>query len=223
MSSKTVLITRALAQNSTLRSWAINGKYKLIEQPFIRFEKIPNLEIPVSDWIFFSSPNGVRIYLENYKIQAKKIGALSNGTVKILKENNINVDFVGQANQSTIDIGLNFANQLNKREIVLFPLSDISKKNISNQLTDEQKIELEIYKTVLLNQKIKQAIDVIIFTSPSNVLGFFECNQISTSALIVAIGESTKVEIEKHTPLSVTVANSYNEESIVDVLNQFTF
>lgn len=223
MSNKRILITRLLGLNSTLKNWALQNNYLFLEKAFIRFEKSKNVVIPQTDWIFFSSPNGVKIYLESYKIQAKKIAALSSGTAKELEGNKFKVDFIGQSNQSTTEIALALKKEINQQEKVLFPLSSISKKNISNQLKAEQKIEIEIYKTLPIKDQVSDELAAIIFTSPSNAQGFFSSNKLAPSTHIVAIGQSTKMEVERHTTNSINVADSYDENGIIRKLNALLF
>ena len=85
--SKIILVTRFLRSGSAIRQWADQNQYQLIEKPFIKTVAVTGLIIPPTDWIFFSSPQGVQLYLDNYPVKAKKIAALSEGTALELEGN----------------------------------------------------------------------------------------------------------------------------------------
>ena len=79
---------------------------------------------------------------------------------------------------------------------VLFPTSDISLGSIPSALPPEMATILPVYKTVSKPELLDQSFDAYIFTSPSNVRGFFENNGLPDSnSKLISIGESTSNEL----------------------------
>jgi len=219
---RTLLITRDLPSKSAYFSWAQKNRFGVIHLPFIKLNPISNLVIPDTDWIFFSSPNGVRIYLENYSLKAKKIAALSTGTADQLDRLGISQDFIGDNRKSPAEIGKEFLSQVEPGKTILFPLSDISKKNVSSQFTTHKIIELVTYETILDKKKIEVPLDIILFTSPSNVCGFLAKNQIAGSTKIIAIGKTTEKELNNFGFKEVHLPKSTNEKDIIILLDELS-
>jgi uroporphyrinogen-III synthase len=192
---KSILVTRSLKADSLIRKWAAEKNIELIEKSFIETVALTGLTIPTTDWIFFSSPQSVNLYFTHYKLLAKKVAALSNGTAAELSSQNIKADFIGSDAKPTKEIGRDFFNQINSTETVLFPLSDISKKNISSQTKTDTVIELITYKTALVSDKLNDIPGIILFTSPSNVDGFLLSNKPELKTQILAIGETTAARL----------------------------
>lgn len=215
---KSILVTRSLKADSLIRKWTGEKKIDLIEKSFIETVAITGLTIPETDWIFFSSPQSVNLYFAHYKLAANKVAALSNGTAAELSRHGIKVDFIGSDSKPTKEIGHDFFNQINPTETVLFPLSDISKKNISSQVKTENVIELITYKTALVSDKLNEIPGIILFTSPSNVDGFLLSNRPELNTKILAIGETTGVHLRELGMKDILVSNSTNEKELVKTL-----
>ena len=220
MSTKrTILITRDLPSESSFFSWAQKNDFGVIHRHFIKFNPLVNLTIPETDWIFFSSPKGVKLYLDNYKLKAKKIAALSTGTADQLEKRGIPQHFVGDNRKSPAEIGKAFIAQVEQNKTILFPLSDISKKNVSSQFTSHKIIELVTYETILDTKKIEVPLDIIFFTSPSNVCGFLAKNQIADSTKVVAIGKTTEKDLNDFGVDNVYIPASTDEKDVVKLLD----
>lgn len=215
---KSILVTRLLRDDSLIRKWAAEKNITLIEKSFIETVAVAGLTIPKTDWIFFSSPQSVKLYFGHYKLAAKKVAALSHGTAAELSSLDLKVDFIGSDKKTTKEIGHDFFKQINSTETVLFPLSDISKKNISSQTKTENVIELITYKTALVNEKLKDIPGIILFTSPSNVDGFLLSNNFELGTQILAIGETTGARLRELGMKDILVSKSTNEKELVKAL-----
>ncbi|MBK6526132.1 MAG: uroporphyrinogen-III synthase [Crocinitomicaceae bacterium] len=215
---KSILVTRSLKADSLIRKWTGEKKIDLIEKSFIETVAITGLTIPETDWIFFSSPQSVNLYFAHYKLAANKVAALSNGTAAELSIRGIEVDFIGSDSKPTKEIGHDFFNQIKSTETVLFPLSDISKKNISSQVKTENVTELITYKTALVSDKLSDIPGIILFTSPSNVDGFLLSNRPELKTQILAIGETTAVRLRQLGMKDILVSESTNEKELVKTL-----
>jgi len=107
---------------------------------------------------------------------------------------------------------------LHPDESVLFPLSDISKKNVSAQNTGHKVIELITYKTASIAEKINEDLAIVLFTSPSNVDGYLQKNKIAAGTRILAIGETTRDHLNTLGFSKITVSESTNEKQLVKAL-----
>jgi uroporphyrinogen-III synthase len=215
---KSILITRELRAESLIRAWAAEKKFNLVETSFIETVAVTGLTIPETDWIFFSSPQSVHLYFEHYALRAKKIAALSEGTADALLEVNQTADFIGNPLHVTKQIGLDFFSEVQSNEVVLFPLSDISKKQISNQKGNHTILELITYKTALVSAKTSSEPAAVLFTSPSNVDGFLLANKLTNATKILAIGETTAGHLRQLGFTKIAVSESTNEKALVKAL-----
>ena len=215
---KAVLITRELREGSLIRQWAGENNLSLVEKSFIQTIAVTGLTIPETDWIFFSSPQSVELYFEQYDLRAKKVAALSEGTAHGVSEYDRPLNFIGDPAKTTKEIGADFFKQLHPDESVLFPLSDISKKNVSAQNTGHKVIELITYKTASIAEKINEDLAIVLFTSPSNVDGYLQKNKIAAGTRILAIGETTRDHLNTLGFSKITVSESTNEKQLVKAL-----
>lgn len=215
---KSILVTRSLRADSLIRKWTAEKNIELIEKSFIETVAITSLTIPKTDWIFFSSPQSVNLYFAHYKLAAKKVAALSNGTAVELSNNNVKADFIGSDSKTTKEISNDFFKQIKSAETVLFPLSDISKRNILAYVKTENVIEMTTYKTSLLNEKLTDIPGIILFTSPSNVDGFLLSNKPELKTQILAIGETTAARLRELGMKDILVSDSTNENELVKAL-----
>lgn len=213
------MITRHLAPRSALLNWAAQHQVELIHESFIRFEVIRGLDIPVTDWIFFSSPAGARLYLENYPIRASHVAALSSGTAEELVRLKCVPGFVGDAAADPAAIGQSFFSKIGPAESVLFPLSEISKKSVSAAADIHPVTEMILYKTLPDPRKLAVEPDLVIFTSPSNVRAFLQDNRLRPDTLIVALGKTTKRELQELGFTQVYLPESTEERALIRLLD----
>lgn len=217
---KKILITKTLNETNELKVWSKKNGLRLHEVPFIKVTPVKGLNIPETDWIFFSSPQSVSIYFENYLLKAKKIAALSSGTAKALSERNFSVVFVGDSSKRTMEIGRDFFSLVPKNETVFFPLSAISRKHVSSQNIEHKIIETILYQTQPIEEKIDEDFAAIIFTSPSNVDGYLVKNNIPQKSRIIAIGETTATILKLRGFLNVETSRSADMKGIIELLEK---
>lgn len=214
-SIKHILITNEGKSFPKLKEWCQENKITLTCQSFIHTTPIIGLTIPDSDWIFFSSPKGARIYLEKYPVKANKVAVLGKGTLKALEPFKINADFIGDSKLSPEEVGKAFRTTIDNNETVLFPISDRSKRNICKALPEENKIELITYHTVYTPITSVLEHGLILFTSPSNFESYLSRNTMSETLEIVAIGKTTAQAIKQRV--------SHKEIGVLTAPNEDTF
>jgi uroporphyrinogen-III synthase len=125
------------------------------------------------------------------------------------------IHFIGDG--ETTEVAKQFLNQLMPNEKVLFPISNVSLQTIQKSLPNAAVINVEAYHTEE-NFKENVEADTYIFTSPSNVRGFLKHNTLSAAKKIIAIGLSTKKEVEACGIFNISVAHSYNELGLLDAV-----
>ncbi|UKN00791.1 uroporphyrinogen-III synthase [Paracrocinitomix mangrovi] len=214
---KKILVSRNLSTDSVLREWATEHNHALIEAPFIRIDAVTNIDIPQSDWIFFSSPNGVDIYFDHHPILAKKIAAYGGGTMNRLTSRGIEADFVGDNRKTPEKIGEDFFNFIDPNEVVLFPVSQLSRKSIIQVNQKNKCIELVIYNTSTEATEMPK-VDYAILTSPSNIDGYIKANPIENVRFIV-LGTTSKNHFDNlNLGAEVYMPKSSTEEAVIELL-----
>jgi uroporphyrinogen-III synthase len=218
-SEKNILVSRNLKTDSPLRIWAQEKGHSLIELPFIRIDPVVGVEIPATDWVFFSSPNGLDIYFKHYPLLAPKIGVYGEGTNSRLKRLGMEANFVGDTSKNPAEIGEEFFNSISPKDSVLFPQSQLSKKSIVGLNKVNDCIQKVVYETALEASEIHE-VDVAILSSPSNIDGYLIQNEVRNTTFIV-LGETSKNHFNS---LGLTdrihVPESASEEAVIILLDR---
>lgn len=200
---KNIFISKKLEEENYLKRVMKKLNWNIIDESLIETQKLNVNEIPHSDWVFFNSKNAVKYFFDvintqkNFDIKTKKIGCISHSTAEYLEKYGISPHFVGQGNDVT-EIGKKFS-ELCANQKVIFPCSESSLRSVESIVDSlAHTIHFPVYKTIEKPQTFSLTFDYVVFTSPSNVRAFFKTNNISSHTKIIAIGESTKKELLKH-------------------------
>ncbi|MGZ3894763.1 MAG: uroporphyrinogen-III synthase [Bacteroidia bacterium] len=103
-------------------------------------------------------------------------------------------DFIGQ-NADTKFVGKQFASIAGSSK-VLFPIAKDSLQSIQYQLNKrENAINIVVYETITHPVTIDPATQIFVFTSPSNVDGFFAKNKWNDNYKAVAMGDATEAAL----------------------------
>lgn len=216
---KKILVSRNLSGDSNLREWATRHGHALIEAPFIRIDPILHLDIPLSDWIFFSSPNGVDVYFDNYPILANKIAVFGAGTHHKLTSRGIEANFIGDNRKTPAEIGKDFFDFIDPNAVVVFPVSQLSQKSIIKVNNSNKCYELVIYNTQIEANKMPK-MDIVILSSPSNIDGYLIENPIENTEFIV-LGETSRRYFESlNLNAKVNMTASSSEAGVIELLEQ---
>lgn len=212
--NQTVLITGHLPGN--LRDDLIARGFAVIEQPMIRTEAIAfDPMLPACNWIFFSSRNAVRFfYAAQPVITDHQLAAIGKGTALELEKYG-QCSFAGESND-TQAVAKQFVS-IAGDSLVLFPQSSESLRTIQSLLKPSQIIDLLCYKTIPSPVKIAPS-DILIFTSPSNVVAFFEMNTIAESQKIIAYGSSTAHALQKQGVERLQIPDSLETNILFDTI-----
>ena len=213
LQSKKVFITRQVNEKDFLPR-ALNGiGYTLDAKSLIEFKQIAIKELLPTEWLFFSSKHAVR-YFFNQKpsIGKVKIGCVGKATSDELRKFGWRADFIGQSTDTKL-IGKQFAAKVGNAK-VLFPIAKDSLMSIQNQFPKkENAISIPVYATLKHSVEIDPAVNIIIFTSPSNVDAFFEKNKLSPAQFAVAMGDATKNALIKKAvkEAQITTTTSFDD------------
>mgnify|MGYP000098725184 CR=1 FL=1 len=203
---KKLFISKNDSELKELKAFCVEHEIELTAKSFLSFE--PNVIVLEKDYdiVFFSSPRSVLFFNAQYSIAKNtKVACIGSKTKAVLESMGITVDFSGQSSDPT-KVAKEFKTWCDN-QVVLFPLSNISKKSISSHFSEAQKIEVVAYNTNIISQKIG-ANDCYVFTSPSNVIGFFDSHNTISSEPIVAWGTSTENELKKRGLNPITLKES---------------
>ena len=195
---KSVLITRDLKENSFFKNVLEGNGYSIQGISFIETKRVTITDIPPTDWIFFASSNAVEhFFSQNPELKAKiKFGVLGKSTEQELKKHNRNAAFVGSINDTKV-VGKKFAKIVGE-ETVLFPQAKMGLRTIQQQFADATKLfDLIIYETVKKENENIPEVEIVVFTSPSNVESYFEKGKITANQKVIALGKSTENKLKE--------------------------
>ena len=195
--SKKVFISRDLNDNSYFKKTLEAAGSTVEGRSLVDFEAAHFPALPPADWIFFSSKNGVKYFLEQQKIPKNlKIAAIGEGTAAALSDHNVKVDFVGDIDD-TAAIAQKFG-KIAAGATVIFPQARQSMRTVQEQVGDQiNAVDLVVYENKPASAKGLPEADVLVFTSPLNVRAYFKDNHIKKGQEIVVIGTTTAKAVEE--------------------------
>ena len=209
-----VYISRDLRENDFFSHVLKQNGCEVHGLALIDTQRIIAKKIPVVDWIFFSSKNGVKHFLAQAKIEpGQKLAAIGKGTSEELRKHNLRADFIG-GTADTQTIAKQFG-AVCGRSRVLFPQAKGSMKTIQQQIPMAKVIDLTVYETLTRPAKDIPACDVMVFTSPSNVEAFFEGNKLSKSQRVVAMGHATGSTLKEKGIVSFVTPGTFDDAGLV--------
>lgn len=162
----------------------------------IHIEPIELPTLPKADWFFFYSKNAVECFARQWKekwshtISTEHIlwGAMGPGTAESMAGWGIHSDFVGHGEAA--EIAEQFLAHIKPSESVLFFRAYHSRNELFRRISGHREsVSIPIYDNQLVSKQFP-AVDIGIFTSSRNAVGFLEHNAIPTQASI-AIGQPT--------------------------------
>jgi len=194
-----VFISKDLKElDSLIKNLKIN-KIKLFALSLIKFNSVEFNTDVECDVVFFSSSRAFTFYLRNVplsKIKEKKIACAGYKTADFIRKYKLEIDFIpsqpGNVSQSKNE----FHNWLGDQS-VLYPCSNLSLKSFIKDLPNNQCQVLNVYETTF-NSKELNDFDAYVFTSPSNVISFFQKNKLNNSAIVISWGDSTSQCLSKY-------------------------
>lgn len=218
-----VFISRNLAKTSLFKKKLEALNMEIVGQSLIQFSPTPFRSIPMVDWIFFYSKNGIKYFLEsaitNRFLQylteenlSVKWATIGEGTAEALSAYQIKADFIGNGNPKEVaQIFGKFA----ENQKVLFPRAKTSKRSIQNLL--QQRIiisDLVVYKNEPILDFEIPFCDILVFTSPLNTNTYLKKYPIHPKQKIIAIGKTTENALKDAGLQQIIVADHPSEEQL---------
>lgn len=215
---KSIFISKNASEIVALQQFADGHSIHLKAASFLQFKPV-SFDLPRTfDVVFFGSPRAVTFFQSRYSIpKGVLVASVGGKTSALLKSMGYSVSFNGEGKGSISDVAKSFQDWLGERK-ALFPVSTRSLGTISKGLPSHQAIHVACYETQIVERELSDSFDVYVFTSPSNVEGFFAQNQLPKKAKVIAWGESTAKALNETTEASVTVLDHPSQEELISVL-----
>lgn len=219
---KTIFISRKLSSNSVFQERLNNAGFEIHDVSLLRFSAVPFTQLPSSDWIFFYSKNGVKFFFEGLKKQHMPVpqqmrwGTIGKGTATKLQKHIDQVDFIGNGNtMQTASAFLRAARGLS----VLFPQAEKSRRTIQRLLDKNIKHQdLIVYSNQIKSSVQIPKCDLLVFTSPMNVMAYFKTRVLFDTQQIFAIGRTTAKALVSIGIEDFNIAEEPTEEALVKVI-----
>ncbi|NRA11056.1 MAG: uroporphyrinogen-III synthase [Crocinitomicaceae bacterium] len=199
-----VFISKNESEVHVLKAFLTSQEDILVAQSFLHFSQVAFNTSKDYDVIFFGSRRAVDYFLQNSEIpNSVQIACVGSKTAEAIQKQNREVAFIGDNAANIQEAAQSFKKWCGSKT-VLFPISTISLKTFSSLFDENQKIEVEVYDTKIVSAPVPDC-DTYVFTSPSNVQGFLESNELPNHAQVIAWGISTQDALIKNSIAVQTV------------------
>lgn len=218
---KSVFLTRDKRKNDYFLHALSTQGFNVHQKSLIDIKPIAFKAIPKTDWIFFSSKNAVKYFFALQPIiDGIKLAAVSKSTADELRRLNKKADFIGYSTDTRLT-GKQFAAVVGSKS-VLFPQAKGSLKSIQKQFTKPgQAHDLIVYETIKNNTALDfnmADMEVLVFTSPSNVDTFFEKHKIEKHQKVIAMGDATAHTLKNHGIKTDAMPASFDDIGLVQAV-----
>ncbi len=217
--SISILSTKILLSNQ--KQALLDAGFSFTEANFIKIENSDFDLKGINDNLIFTSQNAAQSVLLHPKVEdlkTKKVFCVGIKTKSLLEENGFNVDvYVDYASDLSEIITLIYSN-----ESFTFFSGNLRKETLPKALkaAHVKFNEIQVYETTLAPQKIKIAVDGILFFSPSAVESYLKDNKIKNE-ICFCIGNTTAEALEKTTKNIIVADQPSVEDVIEDVIEEF--
>lgn len=224
----TAFITRDLSEAPEFRAllaatgWQVEG-VSLVELSPLLFE-----EVPLADWIFFSSKNAVRFFFQQPENDSRgdfksprelrvKWAALGPATAKALAEYVDTVDFTGTGEPEGTAAA--FREVCTAGSCILFPAARHSLQSVMSFLApDFQCIPFPVYDNRPVAEPPLSEADVLVFTSPMNAQAYFSKHMLGEKQRVVAIGATTAGALRELGISEIETADTPGERGLAETV-----
>ena len=214
-----ILSTKVLL--SPQKQALLNEGFLVTEANFIKTENSDFDLKGINDNLIFTSQNAAQSVLLHPKcsaLKAKNVFCVGLKTKALLEENGFNVDvYVDYASDLAEIITLIYYN-----ESYTFFSGNLRKETVPKALkaANVNFNEIQVYETTLTPQKIKKAVDGILFFSPSAIESYLMENKIKNE-ICFCIGSTTAEALEKITR-NIIIADQPSVENVIeDVIEEY--
>jgi len=214
----TVFITRDLTLQSPFYQQLSDEGWQVRHASLLVFESVPFEHLPAVDWIFFYSKNGIKYFFEQAKpddsVRYAVMGEAS--AAYLTAQCGIQADYVGTGEPASTATAFI---QRAKEQRVLFPCAAQSRHSIRQLLAHEiEAIDLVVYNNQKKSNLPPRDEHVLVFTSPLNVVAYFDQHILQQYQQIVAIGRTTAAELEAYGYTDFKIATQPNERALAEAV-----
>lgn len=199
----------------------LDAGFTVTESNFIKTENSDFDLKGINDNLIFTSQNAAQSVLLHPKVEelkSKKVFCVGMKTKALLEENGFNVEvYLDYASDLAEIITLIYA-----KESYTFFSGNLRKETLPKALKAAKVNfnEIQVYETTLTPQKIKTAVDGILFFSPSAIESYLKENKIKNE-ICFCIGETTAETLEK-TTRNIIVADQPSVDNLIeDVIEEY--
>jgi uroporphyrinogen-III synthase len=213
-----VFISRVLSLDSVFKQILEVANLGVFGESLIDIRPIAFDAMPESEWIFFSSKNGVKFFfsqIKNIPTQVKW-AAIGPGTASELAKFVTTIDFTGNGDPETS--AQDFAT-LCTNQRVLFPSAKHSRAGVQSFLPKQITcIQLAVYHNQPVSMPLERKEDVLVFTSPMNAEGYFSKYALQAHQQVIAIGRSTFYTLQLFGIERLIMAEESTEEAMANAV-----
>lgn len=201
--------------------------FEVLESNFIEVETKDFQLKGIKDNLIFTSQNAVRSFLTHPQFEENKSDLQSKKTFCVgVKSKTILTDagfeviaYADYASDLTEIICLIYAN-----ESYTFFSGNLRKETLPLALKNAgiEFNEIEVYETQLKPHKIKEAVDAILFFSPSGVESYLKDNPIKKE-LCFCIGETTAEALENNHIKNIIIAEHPSVENVITEVKEYYY
>jgi uroporphyrinogen-III synthase len=219
--SKSIQILSTKVLSNIQKQELTKANITVIETDFIKTENKPFEIKDLNDNLIFTSQNAVHSVLSqpNWEaLKTKNVFCVGLKTKILLSESGFNVvAYTGYASDLAEIITLIY-----RTESYTFFSGNMRRETLPKALKDaDVKLnEIQVYETSLTPQKIKTAVDAILFFSPSGVESYLKDNTIKKEKCF-CIGETTAEALDKITKNIIIADQPSVEDVIEDVIAEY--
>lgn len=216
-----VLITKELSKEQ--RAIAHDYQLDVIEQPFIKVTfTYDTVHIPTADAWILTSANAAR-YISSHAAEINKdnypkiIFSIGAATSEHIDHLGIPIE---EPDYGTAENVVDLVKSKGLQSAVFFS-GNLRGDTIVDGLQDGlQLTEIQVYETELVDKKIDmEPIEAVAFFSPSGVRGFAKSNAI-TNQKVIAIGTTTKKEVQKLLGVRAGIPGSTSVEDVLFAIKE---
>ncbi len=208
-----ILSTKKLLPNQ--KQEFLDANFTVIEEDFIE-TNIKNFELSkINKNLIFTSQNAVQSILQHPKcneLKSKNVFSVGMKTKDLLTENGFKVlAYTGYAADLAEIISLIYS-----KESYTFFSGNLRQEVLSNTLKENGITfnEIEVYETNLIQKKIINKLDGILFFSPSAVESYLKLNTIKEE-ICFCIGETTAESLENKKVKNIIIADKPSVENVI--------
>lgn len=246
---KNILLTREKASSELMAHdiQALGGNPIILPVMKIIHNKLSHTEYAIMmqahrfDWIVFTSPNGVKAFINNVKslnikLTNTKIAVVGKKTAQVASVLGLNVDLIPDEFTAGC-LAERLAENGTKRGSILLPLGNLAKSDIEVLLNNAgfQTTRINVYSTVIngeIQQELQklvqdQTIDVVTFASPSAINFFLsmtnhlDLNDFWKRSVVACIGKVSANYARKNGLNPQIVPNTYTANALIKSIADF--